>query len=158
MTVKEYLGQAYRLSLKIDSNMKKMAYLRDVATRGTSRWMATQQSGTEDRSFMENSVIKLVDLERLVMADEARLARARQRAAALIRCLPEGGCRKLLTLRYVDCREWLEIALNLGLCWERMHRLHSKALATVKACLLLRHGSGGNSTAKPVAMGGSSHG
>ena len=158
MTVKEYLGQAYRLSLKIDSNMQEIAYLRDVATRGTSRRLATQQSGTEGRSFMENTVVKLVDLERAVEADQRRLALARQQVAAVIGYLPEGSCRKLLTLRYVDCREWLEVAVNLGLCWERMQRLHSKALATVKAYLLLRRGRDSSYAAIPTAMGGGSHG
>ena len=64
MTAKEYLLQAYLLEERIDSKLMQVERLRGLATKSTAIIRMDPGGGSGDGDFMENTIIRIVDMER----------------------------------------------------------------------------------------------
>ena len=73
MTAKEYLLQAYLLEERIDSKLMQVERLRGLATKSTAIIRMDPGGGSGDGDFMENTIIKIVDMEREISAEIDRL-------------------------------------------------------------------------------------
>ena len=132
MTTKEYLSQAYKLDQRINSKLAQVASLRDMATKATASIHAGRVSGTEQRSPMENAVIRLIDLEHEINADIDKLIDLKRELVACISEIDNPVYRVLLELRYLGGKTWEDVSKAMGheLLW--IYRLHGKALQEVE--------------------------
>ena len=133
MNAKEYLSQAYRLDQRINSKLKQVTNLRDLAARTTATIHPERVSGTKQRSPMENAIVKIIDLEHEINNDIDRLVDMKREISAVISTLKTPIHRIILELRYLEGKNWEEIAhaMDYDLRW--VYRLHGRALKEVEA-------------------------
>lgn len=49
-----------------------------------------------------------------------------------IRCMDNDNEREVLRLKYLQGMTWEEVAVSMGYSWKQIHRIHGKALASLK--------------------------
>ena len=69
MTSKEYLSQAYRIDQRVNSKLRQVQSLRDLATRATSALGAEPVSGTRNVHRLADTIDKIIDLENEINDD-----------------------------------------------------------------------------------------
>ena len=69
MTVKEYLGQAYRLDQRINSKLEQLESLNGLATKCTSTLTGMPKNPSRSTSMMADAVAKIVDLQAEINRD-----------------------------------------------------------------------------------------
>ena len=121
--------QNYRqLNKRISEMYERISNLMDRATRSTPSMEAEPVSGSGDRSRVEQTVITKVDLERQLdsMIDESRARRDAIQNA--IQAMPDLRERRLLELRYIDGRSWVNVMtrMEIGDTWSKT--IHASAL------------------------------
>lgn len=131
MTAKEYLSQTYHLDLLINSKLEQASRLRALATKVTAHISDMPRGSSGSKSTMENTVVKLVDLEKEIDADIDELVDMKRDVAEKISCVRNPKLSLLLEMRYLAYMKWTEIAEILGTDVRYVHKLHGKALACV---------------------------
>ena len=135
MNAKEYLEQAYRLDQRIDSKLEQVEALRCLATKSTAIIRSNPVGGGGNGSFMEDAVIKIVDLEREIAAEMERLVDLKREIAGVIGRVEEPELQMLLEMRYLCYIRWPEIAVKLNRGKTYVYELHKKALEIVEGIL-----------------------
>ena len=128
MNAKAYLSQAFRLDQQINSKLEQVSALRQLATKATASIHAERVSGTNQRSSMENAVIKLIDLEHEINDDIDRLVDLKRELSAFISEIENHAYKMVLELRYLSGNKWEEVADVMGYDLRWIYRLHGKAL------------------------------
>lgn len=123
MTAKEYLQQYGTAMRRTRAISDHLAELRSVC----------EQLRTEDghRVALDAAVANLVDTERKVSAEVAKLCRLETEIACTIDRMPE-PYRTLLYERYINGKTFEQIAVCMGYSWRQTIRLHGRALQYVK--------------------------
>lgn len=132
LTPKEYLSRAFHLDILINGKLAQLDDLRAIATKVTAHMSDMPKSATPNKHSMEDTIIKLVDLEREVTADIDALVDIKCDIRAVIKAVPTYELRTLLELRYLSFLKWAEIAAGLGREERSTFELHGKALECVK--------------------------
>lgn len=125
--VREILEQARAATRRIQRLTARYDFYREAAEKATSSFEAVRVSGTGNRSRVEESVVKMADIQ-TDLADE--LARSRdvlRLAGAWVNWL-YGRYHEVLSARYLERLSWDEIADKLGYDKRWLHRLHGYAL------------------------------
>ena len=135
MTAKEYLSQAFRLDEEINSKLEQVSRLRQLATKATGRFQAERISGTPQHSPMEDSLVKLIDLEHEINDDIDRLVDLKREITVLIAKIGDVNHRLLLEMRYLAGNSWEEIALKMGYELRWVYRLHGRALKEMELAI-----------------------
>lgn len=133
MTAKEYLSQAYRLNHIIDSNLRELKRLHDVATEISSP-VFTERVQTErntEAPFVK-SVEKIVELEHMIDSEVDRLVDLRVEIHKVIEDVEDPSEQLVLRYRYIMGYTWEKIGEALGVDSRTVRRWHSKALQHVK--------------------------
>lgn len=130
MTVKEYLGQYRRLKTDIDGKIEQVKELRGLAESVSHSFGTGGFTGVSDR--VGKTVAKIVDMNNEISRRIDRLLELKNEIESVIAQVEEPMLRQLLTLRYINGREWERIALDMGYECRQVYRLHSRALASVK--------------------------
>jgi len=128
MTVKEYLGQAYRLDQRINSKIEHVSSLNDLATKCTSTISDMPRSATPNNSRMEDIIVKIIDLQNKINSDIDRLVDLKREMVGIIKGVDNIECQTLLELRYLCFKTWEQIAVDMGYTTRNLHLLHKKAL------------------------------
>lgn len=131
MTSKEYLNQAYRIDQRIKSKMDQVFSLRDMLTRTNQALSDMPGNPNKDRSKLEETVVKIVDMENEINSDIGRLMDLKQEIMAAVKAVDDVQCQMLLELRYLCFHTWEDIAAELNCTVRNVHILHSKALGLV---------------------------
>lgn len=131
MTSKEYLNQAYRIDQRIKSKMDQAASLRDMLTRTNQVMSDMPGNPNKDRSKLEETMVKIVDMENEINSDIGRLMDLKQEIMAAVKAVDDVQCQMLLELRYLCFHTWEDIAAELNCTVRNVHILHSKALGLV---------------------------
>lgn len=89
MKVKEYLGQAYRLDQRINSDIEELGKLREMSSSIASPCLEerVQTSRNTDAPFVR-SLMKIMELEDKINAEIDNLVELKSRYAALLMRLP----------------------------------------------------------------------
>ena len=135
MTAKEYLLQAYLLEERIDSKLMQVERLRGLAMKSTAIIRMDPGGGSGDGDFMENTIIRIVDMEREITAEMERLVSLKREIAGVIGQVDDPALQTLLEMRYLCYRDWPEIAGAMYYSKASVHRLHQKALEKVERIL-----------------------
>ncbi|WP_373898846.1 DUF1492 domain-containing protein [Haloimpatiens sp. FM7315] len=136
MTAKEYLSQAYRIDQRINSKLEQIVSLRALATKATSTLSDTPPSETRNVHSMEDTIVKMVDLENEINEDIDALVNIKQEVVTTIKKVDNQEYQTLLELRYLCFKSWEQIAMELGYDLRWIYRLHQRALAVVKDIII----------------------
>ena len=128
MTVKEYLGQAYRLDQRINSKLEQVLSLRDLTTKATATMSDMPGGGSRNVYKMQDIIGKIVDLEDEINADIDRLVDLKREMVAVIKAVENPEYQTLLELRYLCFKTWEQIAVYMGYESRYLHKLHQRAL------------------------------
>ena len=132
MKAKEYLSQALWLNQRIDNKLEQLERLKAMAMRVTANLTQEKVSGGYNkRSPMENTIVKIMDLEREVNDEIDKLINLKQEILETISLVDDPMAQLLLEMRYINRRTWGEIAEELGYSDRGIHKIHGRALKEI---------------------------
>jgi hypothetical protein len=138
-TAKDYLCQAYRIDLRINSRLEQIQSLRSLTVKASAILSDTPEvKGTRNIHGLEDVVIKMLELESAIGADMQELIDLKREIETVVSCVEPPELRTLLELRYFCYKTWEEIAVELHYDLRHVHRLHGRALSEVDS--IRRHG------------------
>jgi len=128
MAAKEYLSQAYRLDLRINSKIEQISSLSGLATKCTS--VISDMPGNPNRatSAMADAVDKIIDLQSEINHDIDTLVNLKQEIVSVIKGIENLEYQTLLEKRYLCFLSWEKIAVAMGYDLRYLHKLHNRAL------------------------------
>jgi len=131
MTVKEYLGQAYRLDQRINSKLEQLESLNGLATKCTSTLTGMPKNPSHSTSMMADAVAKIVDLQAEINRDIDLLVDLKCEMVRVIKNVEHSEYQTLLELRYLCFKTWEQIAVDMNYSIDNVYRIHRKALCAV---------------------------
>ena len=131
MTVKEYLGQAYRLDQRINSKLEQVASLNELATKCTSALTGMPRNPNHGTSTMADAITKIVDLQAEINRDIDSLVDLKRGMVRAIKAVDNPEYQTLLELRYLCFKTWEQIAVDMGYNVRHVYRLHDEAVESL---------------------------
>ena len=132
MTIKEYLGQAYRLDQRINSKLEQVASLNELAMKCTSTLTGMPRNPNHGTSTMADAVAKIVDLQAEINRDIDRLVDLKREMVRLINAVDNTEYQTLLELRYLCFKTWEQISVDMGYSIQHIYRLREKAYDEIR--------------------------
>lgn len=132
MTVKEYLGQAYRLDQRINSKLEQVDSLNELATKATSILTGMPKNPNKSKSIVADTVVKIIDLQTEINKDIDRLVDLKREIVAMIKSVSNTEHQTLLELRYLCFKSWEQIAVDMGYNVRHVYRIHDEAVDKIK--------------------------
>ena len=128
MEAKEYL-ESYRLiQTRINVLMAEVERLRAEA-ESVSIDLDGMPKGTADNNKMSRLVAEMADLEATLTDEMSGLYVRRMRIITQLGMLKSHKHQLLLQKRYIECKSWEHIAVEMDITWRHCYRLHGRALA-----------------------------
>ncbi len=130
MTAKQYLRQAYRLNELIDSDLKELDQLRDLASSVSSPNLSGMpSSGTRNTepSFVR-CLPKIIDLENKINDEIDRYVDLKEEIRCKVEQIQDKNERLVLHNRYLLFHTWETIAEELNFTPQWVHEIHKRAL------------------------------
>ncbi len=121
---REFLERVRVLRRGIKRKQGKIRFLREMATSTTATVSDMPRSDSPNLQRMETVLCKAADLERELAEDKATLAAVKEEITEAICDLDEYKEQQALFGRYVECREWEDIAKACGYHKRTVQRHH----------------------------------
>ena len=131
MTAKEYLSQARYLDARINSEIRQVADLNELATKATTTLTGMPHNPNHGRSTMADCVAKIVDLQTEINADIDALVDLKRSILETIKAVANVEMQTILEKRYLCFQSWEQIAASMNYDIRWLYRLHGKALKEV---------------------------
>lgn len=131
MNAKEYLSQAMYIDQRINSKLEQVTRLRENVTNCTATLSDMPRPDSPTKQRMEETICKIVDLEREINADIDRLVDLKAETRKAINAVSDPVQQLILELRYLCYKPWLEIAETIGYSEATVYRLHGEALKNI---------------------------
>jgi len=132
MTAKEYLNQAYKLDLRIDTKIKQLDNLKDLAVKCTAALSGIPHNPSRSKTRMADTIEKIVDLQNEINTDIDRLIDLKREIVQVIKSVPDPEQQTILEKRYLCYLSWEQIAVDMNYSIQHIFRLHDKALENIK--------------------------
>ena len=134
MEAKEYL-ESYRLiQTRINVLMTEVERLRAEA-ESVSIDLDGMPRGTATDDKMSRLVAEMADLEATLTDEMSGLYVRRMRIITQLGMLKSHKHQLLLQKRYIECKSWEHIAVEMDITWRHCYRLHGSALAEFEQVL-----------------------
>lgn len=131
MTSKEYLSQAYHLDKRIDSKIEQLKALNLLATKCTSTLSDMPKSQSISNSRLEDTVVKIVDLQEEINRDIDSLVDLKRDIVRTIKSVQNPEYQIILELRYLCFKTWEEIAVQMNCSIDNVFKIRKNALKSV---------------------------
>lgn len=131
MTAKEYLSQAYRLDKRIDSKIEQLKSLNLLATKCTSTLSDMPKSQSISNSRLEDTVVKIVDLQEEINRDIDSLVDLKRDIVRTIKSVQNPEYQIILELRYLCFKTWEEITVQMNCSIDNVFKIRKNALKSV---------------------------
>lgn len=130
MTAKEYLQQLERLNLLINQKMKEQHDLEELSkcVRAIDYSKDRVSSSCSGDAPFVNPVLKIVQLEQEINAEIDKYADMKHTIINQIHRLKNKQYVEILFKRYVEFKCLEEIAVEMGMSYDRVKHLHGYAL------------------------------
>lgn len=135
MTVKEYLGQAYRLDQRINSKLGQVASLNDLATKATSTLTGMPKNPNRATSTMADAIGKIIDLQAEINHDIDCLVDMKRDIVKLVKAVNKTEFQTLLEKRYLCYMSWEQIAVDMNYSIHHLYKMHTLALGACNEIL-----------------------
>ena len=132
MNAKEYLNRAYRIDQRIQSKQEQLNALNDLARKCSSTLNDMPHTATCSSSPMADAVCKILDLEKELAKDIIELICLKAEISTAIKNVESIDYQLILEKRYLLCKSWPEIAIEMGYKMRYLYKLHNDALKAVK--------------------------
>lgn len=132
MNAKEFFQRNYYLEQRVNSRLRRLSDLRQLAGQVTSSLGREPVSGSADVHKLDGTIAKIVDMECEINEEIDRLVDAKREAMAVIRQVKHPDQQLVLELRYLDFKSWPSIAEEMGLSPRWVQTLHERALTAVE--------------------------
>lgn len=135
MDAKEYLQQVRNADILIKDKMEELAELETLATKinALNEGERVQASGNQDK--MADVVCKIADLKTDIEAEVDNLLKLKREVRNVINRVSEPVLMSVLHKRYLQFKQWEQIAVELDVSWRHTLRLHGKALREIEKLL-----------------------
>lgn len=140
MKAKEYLSQAIWLDRIINNKLEQKQRLEALAQRVTVDFTQERVSGgLRTTSPMEDATVKLIDLSHEINDDIDRLIDLKREILNTINEIDDFRYKLILEMRYINGKDWDDVASNLGYDTRWVMRLHGKALKEIDEIIKVDH-------------------
>ena len=129
---KKYLSQAFGLNQRIESRLKQIDELHDLATKATVTYSDMPRNPNKGHSKVEDTVIKIMELEEEIKRDMDTLVNLKQDIIRRIKAVKDPELQTILDLRYLAYMRWEEIAIELNYGIANVFILHRRALDEIE--------------------------
>ncbi len=127
MTAKEYLGQAYRIDQRIKNKTEQLNSFRELAVNVSSTISDYPSKETRNVHRLENTIVKIIDMENQIKADIDRLINLKIEITNAIASVNDEHCRMVLELHYLQFKSWTDIAFEMNYSPRQISRIKDKA-------------------------------
>ena len=131
MTAKEYLSQARFLDERINSKIQQVTSLNELATKCTSTLSDMPKSQSAGNSRLEDTVVKIVDLQEEINKDIDSLVDLKRDIVRTIKSVQNPEYQIILELRYLCFKTWEEIAVQMNCSIDNVFKIRKNALKSV---------------------------
>lgn len=131
MTALDFLSQAYRLDLRIDSKLEQLNFLNELAEKCTATISAMPRKPNQHISSMADTVARIVDLQKEIDGDIQQLIDIKRQIVASIKAVDNQEFQTLLELRFLCGYTWEEIAIKMGFSIQHTYRIRDRALKQI---------------------------
>ena len=135
MNAKEFLEQVRYVDRAIDSKLEQVERLRNESTKATSLVSDMPRSSSPNLQRLEDTIIKIIDLEHEINRDIDRLIDLKTAARVSINALANPDERLILELRYLCFWNWEKISMNMHYSQSQLFNLLPCALKDVDRIL-----------------------
>lgn len=125
---KDYFAQIRKTDRLIQRLSSTVATLRSSLNAQSYDLKPDKVQGSSAKSPFESTVIKIIDLEEQINARIDELVSMKQEAFDRIRNVPDFDQQNILIGRYIQLKEWDDIAAELKFSAKWILKLHGKAL------------------------------
>lgn len=105
--------------------------MRTLASKVTTTFGEERVQGTKNQSPMEETMVRLIDLENEVNEDIDKLIKLRAEIVETINEVDDPIYQLILLMRYIEGKPWEDIAVGLGYDRSTVWRNHGKALKEI---------------------------
>ncbi|SET55905.1 RNA polymerase sigma factor, sigma-70 family [Natronincola peptidivorans] len=126
MTKKD-LQEYYWLQRNIQKLEDKLLELETKATKITTYITDEPKSTNNNSDKISNVVMKIIEVQQRINKQLEKSYEILRKIEEAIEILPERE-RYLIRLRYIDCKSWEQIAVDMNYSWQHIHKIHSDAL------------------------------
>lgn len=131
MTKKEFKEILY-LDHLINSKIRLLENLRHSRLQVKSLQFKTDVvKESHVKNHQEDIIIRIIDLEKEITKDIDRLINEKKRAKSVIDRL-DGPYKLVMSMRYLECMKWEEIAYRLDYSIQAVYKIHGQALKRVE--------------------------
>ena len=135
MKAKDYLGQIRKYDILLRNKTDIVEELRAQATSITAKMDKLNVKSTARTDRLEETIIKIIDLENSILSDIAFITTIKGAVIKTIDAVDDGDMINILYKRYVQYKEWTQIADELAYSIQHIHRLHGRALLRVQSII-----------------------
>lgn len=129
MSGKEYLRKIARMELFIQSKKERLAVLKEMSSSISSPGFDDMpKSPNKGKSRIEETILKYIELENEIKADEENLEHEKLIILEAIGKIEEPEYQTVLISRYFKHQTWDEIANSLFYTKRWIYSLHGRAL------------------------------
>lgn len=105
--------------------------LRESATKATATLSDMPRPDSPNVQSMEETIVKIVDLEREINRDIDALVDLKAEARKVISKLDNPEQQLILEMRYLCYKSWAEIAEDLSFSESNVYKIHGEALKRI---------------------------
>ena len=127
MNAKEYLKQAFYLDKRINSKLEQVENLNALATKATSTLSDMPKSPSRGTSKLEDTIVKIVDLQEEINRD----IDLKKEIANSIFALKDKEEQTVLEKRYLCFNSWEQIAVDMNYSIQYCFKIHRNALKAI---------------------------
>lgn len=136
MNVKDYLGQAKYLDMRINSKVEHLSTLNDLATKCTVTLSDMPRNPNKGTSSMEDTIIKIIGLQEEINRDIDNLVDLKREIMEVIKKVENVEYQTILENRYLSFMSWEKIAVEMKYSIQQIYRLRDKAQKEVEKILV----------------------
>jgi DNA-directed RNA polymerase specialized sigma subunit len=125
---KERLRKSRRLLIEIENQQERIARLTAQAERITTTLTFARTSGTADNDKLTAYIAAKDKLTGALLNNLTLIATEAAEITRAVSELSDSTERQVITLYYIDCLKWDEVAARLRYSTEQIYRLHGYAL------------------------------
>ena len=120
--------QAYYWAKKnIERLENELLELETEATRQTAQLTQERKSQNYDPDRLAELVAKIIEVKEEINRQLQQSYELVAKIEKAIEKLPERE-KYLIRARYIDCKSWEQIAVDMNYSWRQVHRIHANAL------------------------------
>lgn len=134
MDARKYLSQARLLNSRIRSYENELEYINTIALGPSGPSYGPnkiKQSPSLEAPFVRY-IDKIMELEKIIHNEIGKLIELKKDIARTIAEVGDAKLEIILRERYINCRNWEDIAIDLAYSQVYLFKLHQKAMKLIK--------------------------